>query len=101
MRLEARKAAQVSEFLTGLLTSADPFEAANQEEPTVRSLLDAGVARTRKDLAAQPELRREMLTILGRIYERRGAYGLALPLLQEAVASGARPSGRAASWPRA
>ena len=26
VRLEARKAAQVSEFLTGLLTSADPFE---------------------------------------------------------------------------
>jgi serine/threonine protein kinase/Tfp pilus assembly protein PilF len=86
VRLEARKAAQVSEFLTGLLTSADPFEGANQGEPTVRSLLDAGVARTRMDLATQPELRREMLTLLGRIYERRGAYERALPLLQEAVA---------------
>jgi eukaryotic-like serine/threonine-protein kinase len=92
VRLEARKAAQVSEFLTGLLTSADPFEAANQGEPTVRSLLDAGVAQARKDLATQPELRREMLTLLGRIYERRGAYELALPLLQEAVALG-RPLG--------
>ncbi len=93
VRLEARKAAQVSEFLTGLLTSADPFEVANQGEPTVRSLLDAGAARARKDLATQPELRREMLTLLGRIYERRGAYELALPLLQEAVALGRQTLG--------
>jgi len=93
VRLEARKAAQVSEFLTGLLTSADPFEGAHQGEPTVRSLLDAGVARTRKDLATQPELRREMLNLLGRIYERRGAYERALPLLQEAVALGRQTLG--------
>jgi len=93
VRLEARKAAQVSEFLTGLLTSADPFEGAHQGEPTVRSLLDAGVARTRKDLATQPELRREMLNLLGRIYERRGAYERALPLLQEAVALGRQTPG--------
>ncbi|HEV7516460.1 MAG TPA: serine/threonine-protein kinase [Thermoanaerobaculia bacterium] len=84
----ARKAAQVSEFLTGLLTQADPFEAAGQREPTVQSLLDLGATRMRKDLAQQPELRREMLTLLGRIYERRGAYERALPLLDEAVALG-------------
>jgi serine/threonine protein kinase/Tfp pilus assembly protein PilF len=87
-RLAAETAAQVSEFLTGLLTNADPFEAAARREPTVRSLLDLGATRVRKDLAAQPELRREMLTLLGRIYERRGAYGQALPLLDEAVALG-------------
>ncbi len=87
-RLAAQKAAQVSEFLTGLLTNADPFEAADRREPTVRSLLDLGATRVRHDLAAQPELRREMLTLLGRIYERRGAYGQALPLLDEAVALG-------------
>ena len=87
-RREAQKAAQVSEFLTGLLTNADPFEAADQGEPTVRSLLDLGAARVRKDFATQPELQREMLTLLGRIYERRGAYELALPLLGEAVALG-------------
>lgn len=89
VRLQAQKAAQVSDFLTGLLTSADPY-AADRPEPTVRSLLDAGAARVRKDLAAQPELQREMLTLLGRIYERRGAYELALPLLGEAVALGRR-----------
>jgi serine/threonine protein kinase/Flp pilus assembly protein TadD len=82
----ARKAAQVSEFLTGLLSNADPFEAADRRAPTVQSLLDLGATRVQKDLARQPELQCEMLTLLGRIYERRGAYELALPLLHQAVA---------------
>ena len=87
-RRAAQKAAQVSEFLTSLLTNADPFEVKGQPEPTVRSLLDLGTIRVRKDLAGQPELRREMLALLGRIYERRGAYERALPLLEEAAALG-------------
>jgi tetratricopeptide (TPR) repeat protein len=91
-RRAAQKAAQVSEFLTGLLSNADPFEAAAEREPTVRSLLDLGARRVRKDLARQPELRREMLNLFGRIYERRGAYESALPLLAESVALG-RPLG--------
>ena len=92
VRLEARKAAQMSGFLTDLLSHADPY-VAGQGEPTVRSLLDAGAARARKDLATQPELQREMLTLLGRIYERRGAYEQALPLLEQAVALGRRTLG--------
>jgi serine/threonine protein kinase/Tfp pilus assembly protein PilF len=92
-RLAAQKAAQVSEFLTGLLTNADPFEATGPREPTVRSLLDRGAARVQKDLAMQPELQREMLTLLGRIYERRGAYEMALPLLGQAVGLGRRTLG--------
>ncbi len=92
-RLAAQKAAQASEFLTGLLTGADPFEVNDPREPTVRSLLDRGATRVRKDLAAQPELQREMLTLLGRIYERRGAYELALPLLHQAVDLGRQTLG--------
>jgi serine/threonine-protein kinase len=92
VRREARKAAQVSGFLTDLLTHADPY-AAGTAEPTVRSLLDAGAARVRTDLAAQPELRRDMLALLGRIYLRRGADERALPLLEEAVALGRRTLG--------
>jgi serine/threonine protein kinase/Flp pilus assembly protein TadD len=89
----AHKAAQVSEFLTGLLTSADPFQAADRREPTVRSLLDLGATRAQKDLVREPELQREMLTLLGRIYERRGTHELALPLLYQAVALGRRTLG--------
>ena len=93
-RLAAQKAAKVSAFLTGLLSNADPFEAADRQEPTVRSLLDLGATRVQKDLATQPELQREMLTLWGRIYERRGAYERALPLLHQAVALGRRTLGR-------
>ena len=92
VRHEAQKATQVSGFLTDLLSHADPY-VAGTGEPTVRSLLDAGAARARKDLAIQPELQREMLALLGRIYERRGAYEQALPLLEQAVALGRRTLG--------
>ncbi len=92
-RLAAQKAAQVSDFLTGLLTNADPFEAAGRGEPTVQSLLDRGAARVEKNLAKEPEIQREMLALLGRIYERRGAYERALPLLVQAVALGRRTLG--------
>jgi eukaryotic-like serine/threonine-protein kinase len=89
---ERDRATQVSGFLTDLLSHADPY-VAGTGEPTVRSLLDAGAARARKDLVTQPELQREMLTLLGRIYERRGAYEQALPLLDQAVALGRQTLG--------
>jgi serine/threonine protein kinase/Flp pilus assembly protein TadD len=92
VRLEALKAAQMSGFLTDLLSHADPY-VAGHGEPTVRSLLDAGAVRARNDLASQPELQREILTLLGRIYQRRGAYEQALPLLDQAVALGRRTLG--------
>lgn len=82
---ERDRATRVSGFLTDLLTHADPF-VAGQGEPTVKSLLAAGAARARQDLVAEPELERDMLTLLGRIHERRGDYAAAVPLLEEAVA---------------
>ncbi|HKV07165.1 MAG TPA: serine/threonine-protein kinase [Thermoanaerobaculia bacterium] len=89
---ERDRATQVSGFLTDLLSHADPY-VAGHGEPTVRSLLDAGAVRAQKDLVAQPELQREMLTLLGRIYERRGDYEQALPLLDQAVTVGRRTLG--------
>jgi eukaryotic-like serine/threonine-protein kinase len=92
---ERDRATQVSGFLTDLLSHADPYES-GQGEPTVRSLLDAGAERARQDLAGRPDLQREMLTLLGRIYRQRGAYEAALPLLVEAVALGRRTLGPSA-----
>jgi serine/threonine protein kinase/Tfp pilus assembly protein PilF len=89
---ERDRAAEVSGFLTDLLSQADPYNTGDGE-PTVRSLLDAGAERARKDLAAQPELQREMLTLLGRLYHQRGAYDQAVPLLEQAVALGRRTLG--------
>jgi serine/threonine protein kinase/tetratricopeptide (TPR) repeat protein len=88
-RLEAEKAATVSELLTGLLTGADPYEPRDvQGEPTVRGLLDAGAVRVQRELAERPELQAEMLTVIGRTYRRLGLYDKAQPLLEKALAIG-------------
>ena len=88
-RLEADKAAKVSELLTGLLTGADPYATpGTRGEPTIRGLLDAGAERVRKELDGQPELQAEMLTVMGRIYRRLGVYDKARPLLEQALALG-------------
>ena len=88
-RMEAEKAARVSELLTSLLSGADPYvDRATRGEPTVRGLLDAGVERVQKELAAQPELQAEILTAMGRVYRRLGVYDKAQLLLEEALAVG-------------
>ncbi len=87
-RLEAQKAAKVSELLSGLLTGADPYASRKDaQEVTVRGLLDAGAARVRKELAGQPEVKAEMLSVMGRTYQRLGELDKARPLLDEALST--------------
>ena len=88
-RLEADKSAKMSELLTSLLTGADPYPSRDRE-PTVRNILDAGAERVQKELDDQPELKAEMLTVIGRVYARLGLYDKAKPLLSEALALGRR-----------
>src|SRR5918993_1190436 len=89
-RLEAEKSAKMSELLTSLLIGADPY-ASRDREPTVRNILDAGAERVQKELEGQPELKAEMLTVIGRVYLRLGLHDKARPLLEEALALGRRP----------
>lgn len=92
-KLEAQKAAKVSELMTGLLTGADPYETRQGREPTVRGILDAGAERLEKELAGQPALQAEMLTLIGRTYQRLGLYDKARPLLERGLAIGSRVLG--------
>ena len=89
-RREADKAATVSELLTDLLTAADPYGSRPNREPTVRAILDAGAERIDKELSRQPDVQAEMITTIGRIYQRLGANDKARPLLERALAL-ARP----------
>jgi tetratricopeptide (TPR) repeat protein len=89
-RLEAAKASKVSDLLIGMLTASDPYDNRGTQEPTVRSILDSGAQRVHKELAAQPEVEAQMLTVIGRVYQRLGQYDKARPLLEEAVAIGRR-----------
>jgi len=88
-RLEADKAARMSELLTSFLTGADPY-ATRDREPTVRNILDAGAERVQNELSDQPELKAEMLNVIGRVYQRLGLHETARPLLEEALAIGRR-----------
>jgi serine/threonine protein kinase/tetratricopeptide (TPR) repeat protein len=86
---EATKAAKVSEVLTGMLLRADPIR--NRATPdglTVRGLLDAGAEQAQKELVGHAEAQAEILTILGRLYRRFGAFDKAQHLLEQALESG-------------
>lgn len=87
-RVQAEKASRISEMLTTVLMSADPYRDPGASEPTVRNLLDAGAARVAAELGDQPELQVEMFTLIGRTYERLDAFDKALPLLEQALAIG-------------
>jgi serine/threonine protein kinase/Tfp pilus assembly protein PilF len=91
-RLEADKSARMSELLTSFLTGADPY-ATRDREPTVRNILDAGAERVQKELTDQPELKAEMLNVIGRVYQRLGMLDTARPLLEEALSIGRRVEG--------
>ena len=86
-RLEAQKSAKITELLTSILTGADPY-ATRDREPTIRNLLDVGAERVQKELGDQPEVKAEMLTLIGRVYQRLGLFDRATPLLEEAFAIG-------------
>jgi tetratricopeptide (TPR) repeat protein len=90
-RIEAVKSAKVSELMTELLTGADPFR--DRPDPSVRDVLDAGAERLQRELASEPELLAEMLTAIGRVYQRLDLYDKARPLLERALELG-RGSGQ-------
>jgi eukaryotic-like serine/threonine-protein kinase len=92
-RLQAEKASKISELLTSVLISVDPYRTPGTDEPTVRNLLDAAAARISNELGDQPELQAEMFTVIGRTYERLGIYEKALPLLEQALGIGRRTVG--------
>ncbi len=85
-RIEAEKSAKVSALLTELLTGADPYR--DRPDPTVRDLLDAGAARVQQELAGEPEVLAELLTVIGRVYQRLERPEQARPLLEQALALG-------------
>jgi serine/threonine protein kinase/tetratricopeptide (TPR) repeat protein len=85
-RREARKSAKVTELLAGLLTAADPWATRDGKEATVRAVLDRGAARVESELAGEPDVRAEMLSVIGRTYQRLAEPQKARPLLEEALA---------------
>ena len=84
---EARKAEEVTAFVTSLFGEADPNEARG-ETPTVLEALGLGAERARTELAGEPDVQAAVLATIGRVYRELGDLDQADSLLTEAGAIG-------------
>jgi eukaryotic-like serine/threonine-protein kinase len=80
----AAKEREVRNFLVGLFQVSDPTQSRGREI-SARELLDRGSRRADSALAQSPELRSELLHVLGTIYSELGLLGRADTLLEQAV----------------
>jgi len=80
----AERAERVRAFLTGIFAISDP-DTARGRTVTARELLDRGAASLRSGLERDPEVRGEMLGVVGSLYQKLGLYPDARPLLEQAV----------------
>ena len=87
-RALAREAAvnrAVRDYIVAWFQTADPGGTEGRD-PSASEMLEAGVAKARRELTMQPELRAEILSIVGEVYMARGDYERAEPVLREAHA---------------
>jgi len=84
-RTEAERSGRVAGLLSGLFIDADPW-ATTSGEVTVLDLIDRGVDRVRNELAGDPEIRLDLLHVLGQAYTGLGHADKAIPVLEEVVA---------------
>jgi serine/threonine protein kinase len=87
-RAQALKATRASELVMGLLAGADPYRTPGVDEPSMQNLLDTGAQRVSQQLAGEPELQAQLLTVIGRTYQRMGYLDKAGPVLDRALAAG-------------
>jgi len=83
--LEAQKAEAVKAFLISIFQGADPAQA-TRPEITLRQVLDEGAERVQRDLASQPAVQGELLTVLAGIYGELGVTERATQLTDQALA---------------
>ena len=91
---ERDKAEQISTFIVDLLRAPDPSRGRGGAV-TVRELLDSAVARIDRELIGQPELRAELLSVMGRSYWGLGLPDRSRPILDSAIALRQRTGGDA------
>lgn len=75
----------VRDYLVGWFQAADPGGTQGQD-PRASEMLVDGLARVRRDVTIHPELKAEMLNIIGEIHLARGEMAQAEPILLEANA---------------
>lgn len=85
-RQQATRAAAVRNFLFEMVSDAEPNDNAPDGEVTGRQIVDAAVARARRDFGDQPLVRGEVLGELGRLYNRLNRPEESVAVLDEAIA---------------
>jgi len=86
-RQEATRAAQVSEFVRGMLAGVDPEHARGMDTRLMRSILDAAAARASRELADQPDVHADIETMIGDSYASLGEFALADSHYESALAA--------------
>lgn len=82
-RIEASKAQDVSQFLSSIFSISDP-NSSKGRSISARELLDSGAVRLESELSDEPEMRANMLQLLGSIYSNLAQYDEAKRLTQKA-----------------
>jgi len=82
---EQARAEQVSAFLVNLFRSANPQES-GRANVTVREILDTGAKRVATELAAQPDVKVQLLQTIGSAYRELGDYKRAREMIDQALA---------------
>lgn len=82
---EAAKATEVRSFLVEMFEEADPSRTRG-EQVTVREILDRGAERIEQELSGQPEIRAELMEVIGSLYGSLGLYDRSLTFFRESLA---------------
>jgi eukaryotic-like serine/threonine-protein kinase len=81
---EGQRAAQIRDFLVGVFEISDPDQSRGQTA-TARDLLDRGSERIDRELTGDPQLRADMLGVLGNLYLKLGVFDRARTHLEESL----------------
>ena len=81
---ERDRANRVTDFMTSMFQVSDPSEARGNTI-TAREILDRASKDIDTSLNKDPDLKADMMDVMGRVYDSLGLYSRALPLLQRVV----------------
>ncbi len=91
-RAEQQRAEAVKSFVSGLFTDADPFSTASRT-PTVEALLQSAQQRLDRATSGGPEVRVELLAMIGNAFYGLQLYDRAEPLFTQAIEEARRDLG--------
>lgn len=83
---ERDKAEEVRDFTLSLFAVSNPVNESRGDTITAGTLLERGIARIDGELAGQPDVQAQMLSVVGNAFRELGDFDRAMPLLERALA---------------